>query len=93
MIHSHIKWVICFRQLPTHFWGIFSLFTEEEIHKIRNVTFYDVLVAVTSAEAADIQKNVFFWRDGKNKTYLSYIWFAAKYQGIGFLVRLYNNLC
>uniref|UniRef100_A0A667WS04 NAD(P)H oxidase (H2O2-forming) n=1 Tax=Myripristis murdjan TaxID=586833 RepID=A0A667WS04_9TELE len=41
-----------------------GLFTEEEIRKIRNVTFHDVLIAVTSAEAADIQKNVFFWRDG-----------------------------
>lgn len=32
---------------------------------IRNVTFHDVLIAVTSAEATDIQNNVFFWRDGK----------------------------
>lgn len=43
-----------------------SLFTDEEIQVIRNVTFHDVLIAVTSAEAPDIQKNVFFWRDGKN---------------------------
>lgn len=33
---------------------------------IRNVTFHDVLLAVTSAEATDIQKNVFFWKDGKD---------------------------
>ncbi|KAE8296174.1 Dual oxidase 1 [Larimichthys crocea] len=41
-----------------------GLFTDEEIQKIRNVTFHDVLIAVTSAEATDIQTNVFFWRDG-----------------------------
>lgn len=33
---------------------------------IRNVTFHDVLIAVTGAEDADIQKNVFFWKDGKD---------------------------
>lgn len=43
-----------------------SLFTDEEIWVIRNVTFHDVLIAVTSAEATDIQKNVFFWKDGKD---------------------------
>lgn len=43
-----------------------SLFTDEEIRVIRNVTFHDVLIAVTSAEDADIQKNVFFWKDGKD---------------------------
>lgn len=43
-----------------------SLFTDEEIRVIRNVTFRDVLIAVTSAEDADIQKNVFFWKDGKD---------------------------
>ena len=42
-----------------------SLFTQEEIQMIRNVTFHDVLVAVTSAESTDLQNNVFFWRDGK----------------------------
>ncbi|KAM9351638.1 dual oxidase 2 [Symphorus nematophorus] len=41
-----------------------GLFTDEEIQMIRNVTYHDVLVAVTSAEAADIQNNVFFWGDG-----------------------------
>ncbi|XP_062276975.1 dual oxidase 1 [Scomber scombrus] len=41
-----------------------GLFTEEEINTIRNVTFHDVLIAVTSAEATDIQNNVFFWKDG-----------------------------
>lgn len=44
-----------------------SLFTDEEIQMIRNVTFHDVLIAVTSAEDTDIQNNVFFWRDGKKK--------------------------
>lgn len=46
-----------------------SLFTDIEIQMIRNMTFHDVLIAVTSAEATDIQNNVFFWRDGK-KTFL-----------------------
>ncbi|XP_053175774.1 dual oxidase 1 [Scomber japonicus] len=41
-----------------------GLFTEEEINTIRNMTFHDVLIAVTSAEATDIQNNVFFWTDG-----------------------------
>ncbi|KAK5867225.1 hypothetical protein PBY51_011737 [Eleginops maclovinus] len=41
-----------------------GLFTDEEIQTIRNVNFHDVLIAVTSAEAGDIQKNVFFWKDG-----------------------------
>lgn len=46
-----------------------SLFTDMEIQMIRSMTFHDVLIAVTSAEAPDIQNNVFFWRDGK-KTFL-----------------------
>lgn len=41
-----------------------GLFTEEEINIIRNRTFHDVIVAVTDAEEEDIQKNVFFWRNG-----------------------------
>ncbi|KAI3371209.1 hypothetical protein L3Q82_023837 [Scortum barcoo] len=41
-----------------------GLFTDEEIQMIRNVTFHDVLIAVTSAERSDIQNNVFFWQDG-----------------------------
>ncbi|KAF3854959.1 hypothetical protein F7725_023014 [Dissostichus mawsoni] len=40
-----------------------GLFTDEEIQKIRNVNFHDVLIAVTSAEATDIQNNVFFWKN------------------------------
>lgn len=56
-----------------------SLFTDEEIQMIRNVTFHDVLIAVTSAEATDIQNNVFFWRDGKKKTCLLYL--SHKKQG------------
>lgn len=43
-----------------------SLFTDEEIQAIRNLTFHDVLIAVMGAEDADIQKNVFFWKDGKD---------------------------
>ncbi|XP_073688046.1 dual oxidase 1 [Garra rufa] len=41
-----------------------GLFTEEEIQAIRNTTFHDVLLDVTSAEEGDIQKNVFFWMNG-----------------------------
>ncbi|XP_013876952.1 dual oxidase 1 [Austrofundulus limnaeus] len=41
-----------------------GLFTDEEIQVIRSITYHDVLIAVTSAESADVQKNVFFWRDG-----------------------------
>uniref|UniRef100_A0A3B3DLN3 NAD(P)H oxidase (H2O2-forming) n=1 Tax=Oryzias melastigma TaxID=30732 RepID=A0A3B3DLN3_ORYME len=40
-----------------------NLFTDEEIQEIRNVTYRDVLLAVTSADATDIQENVFFWKD------------------------------
>uniref|UniRef100_A0A672S7L0 NAD(P)H oxidase (H2O2-forming) n=1 Tax=Sinocyclocheilus grahami TaxID=75366 RepID=A0A672S7L0_SINGR len=41
-----------------------GLFTEEEIQAIRNTTFHDVLLDVTSAEEGDIQRNVFFWVNG-----------------------------
>ncbi|KAM9854893.1 dual oxidase 1 [Aulostomus maculatus] len=41
-----------------------GLFTDEEMGMIRNVTFRDVLTAVTSADAADLQNNVFFWTSG-----------------------------
>ncbi|TWW76018.1 Dual oxidase 1 [Takifugu flavidus] len=41
-----------------------GLFTEEEIQKIRRTTFHRVLVKVTSAGAADLQEDVFFWKDG-----------------------------
>uniref|UniRef100_A0A671N5H5 NAD(P)H oxidase (H2O2-forming) n=1 Tax=Sinocyclocheilus anshuiensis TaxID=1608454 RepID=A0A671N5H5_9TELE len=41
-----------------------GLFTEEEIQAIRNTTFHNVLLDVTSAEEGDIQKNVFFWVNG-----------------------------
>uniref|UniRef100_A0A665WC44 NAD(P)H oxidase (H2O2-forming) n=1 Tax=Echeneis naucrates TaxID=173247 RepID=A0A665WC44_ECHNA len=41
-----------------------GLFTDEEIQAIRNTTFSDVLIAVTSAEATDLQHDVFFWKDG-----------------------------
>lgn len=58
-----LKWQFCI-----YIEVFFSLFTEEEINTIRNMTFHDVLIAVTSAEATDIQNNVFFWTDGKNTT-------------------------
>lgn len=32
------------------------------------MTYRDVLLAVTSADATDIQENVFFWKDGRNST-------------------------
>uniref|UniRef100_A0A8C7Z9T9 NAD(P)H oxidase (H2O2-forming) n=1 Tax=Oryzias sinensis TaxID=183150 RepID=A0A8C7Z9T9_9TELE len=41
-----------------------GLFTDKEIKEIRNVNYRDVLLAVTSADATDIQENVFFWKDG-----------------------------
>uniref|UniRef100_A0A8C4GI45 NAD(P)H oxidase (H2O2-forming) n=1 Tax=Dicentrarchus labrax TaxID=13489 RepID=A0A8C4GI45_DICLA len=41
-----------------------GLFTDEEIQMIHNVTFHDVLIAVTNAEDTDIQNSVFFWSDG-----------------------------
>lgn len=41
-----------------------GLFTEEEIKIIHNTTFHDVIVAVTDTKENDIQKNVFFWRNG-----------------------------
>ncbi|XP_055791016.1 dual oxidase 2-like [Salvelinus fontinalis] len=41
-----------------------GLFTAEEMEAIWNTTFHDVITAVTSAEAGDIQRRVFFWKDG-----------------------------
>uniref|UniRef100_A0A673ZAW2 NAD(P)H oxidase (H2O2-forming) n=1 Tax=Salmo trutta TaxID=8032 RepID=A0A673ZAW2_SALTR len=41
-----------------------GLFTAEELQVLRDTTFHDVITAVTSAEAEDIQRKVFFWRDG-----------------------------
>uniref|UniRef100_A0A3B4Z817 NAD(P)H oxidase (H2O2-forming) n=1 Tax=Stegastes partitus TaxID=144197 RepID=A0A3B4Z817_9TELE len=41
-----------------------GLFTDEEIQTILNITYHDILIAVTSAEAADVQDKVFFWVDG-----------------------------
>lgn len=41
-----------------------GLFSDEEIRAIRNTTFHDVLLAVTSADAEDVQKQVFFWKHG-----------------------------
>ncbi|MED6282953.1 hypothetical protein CHARACLAT_003658 [Characodon lateralis] len=41
-----------------------GLFTDEEIQTIRNVTYHDVLIAVTCAEPTDLQSNVFLWMNG-----------------------------
>lgn len=44
---------------------LYSLFTEDEIFKIRNTSFHDVLVAVTDALDNTTQKNVFQWTKGE----------------------------
>ncbi|NXV54229.1 DUOX2 oxidase, partial [Uria aalge] len=41
-----------------------GLFTVEEIRKIRNTTFRDVLAAVTYANSTDLQPHVFVWSQG-----------------------------
>ncbi|KAM8974091.1 dual oxidase 1-like [Pelodytes ibericus] len=41
-----------------------GLFSPEEISRIRNVSFHDVVLAVTSADAGDIQREVFTWVNG-----------------------------
>ncbi|XP_047244662.1 dual oxidase 2 [Girardinichthys multiradiatus] len=41
-----------------------GLFTDEEIQTICNVTYRDVLIAVTCAEPTDLQSNVFLWMNG-----------------------------
>ncbi|NXW90244.1 DUOX2 oxidase, partial [Alopecoenas beccarii] len=41
-----------------------GLFTVEEAQEIRNTTFRDVLIAVTSASPADLQPHVFVWSEG-----------------------------
>uniref|UniRef100_A0A8C7NUL3 NAD(P)H oxidase (H2O2-forming) n=1 Tax=Oncorhynchus mykiss TaxID=8022 RepID=A0A8C7NUL3_ONCMY len=41
-----------------------GLFTAEELQALRTTTFHDVIAAVTSAEPEDIQRKVFFWKDG-----------------------------
>ncbi|NXV17470.1 DUOX2 oxidase, partial [Cepphus grylle] len=41
-----------------------GLFTVEEIGKIRNTTFRDVLAAVTYANSTDLQPHVFVWNQG-----------------------------
>lgn len=53
-----------------HLANIFRLFTDEEIQTIRNLKYRDVLIAVTSAEPTDLQKNVFLWTDGNNSAHL-----------------------
>ncbi|XP_063053867.1 dual oxidase 2 [Engraulis encrasicolus] len=41
-----------------------GLFTEEEIMSIRQTSYHDIIIAVTTAQKGDIQKNVFFWKNG-----------------------------
>ncbi|KAK0139023.1 Dual oxidase 2 [Merluccius polli] len=41
-----------------------GLFTESERQAILNMTYHDVLVAVTGAEASDVQQHAFLWKDG-----------------------------
>ncbi|XP_076863360.1 dual oxidase 1 isoform X2 [Brachyhypopomus gauderio] len=41
-----------------------GLFTEEEIQAIRNTSYHDIILSVTSAESGDVQKNLFFWLNG-----------------------------
>ncbi|XP_067871236.1 dual oxidase 2-like [Heterodontus francisci] len=41
-----------------------GLFTAKELEAIWDTTYVDVLLATTSAEPQDIQRNVFFWKDG-----------------------------
>ncbi|XP_063786038.1 dual oxidase 1-like [Pseudophryne corroboree] len=41
-----------------------GLFNVDEIAKIKNTSFHDVILAVTSAEVGDIQKKVFTWLEG-----------------------------
>ncbi|XP_010004248.1 PREDICTED: dual oxidase 2 [Chaetura pelagica] len=41
-----------------------GLFTEEETEQIRNMTFHDVLVAVTSGNSTVLQPHVFVWSQG-----------------------------
>ncbi|KAJ3596396.1 hypothetical protein NHX12_002803 [Muraenolepis orangiensis] len=41
-----------------------GLFTDSEIRAIRDVTYHDVLVAVTGVEAGDVQQRAFLWNDG-----------------------------
>ncbi|XP_069723286.1 dual oxidase 2 isoform X3 [Phaenicophaeus curvirostris] len=40
-----------------------GLFTVEEVRGIRNITFHDVLAAVTRTDPADLQPNVFVWSE------------------------------
>ncbi|KFO80860.1 Dual oxidase 2 [Cuculus canorus] len=41
-----------------------GLFTVEEVRGIRNITFHDVLAAVTRTDPADLQSHVFVWSEG-----------------------------
>ncbi|XP_053317810.1 dual oxidase 1-like [Spea bombifrons] len=41
-----------------------GLFTSNEISQIRNTSFHDIILAVTSADPGDIQRQVFTWVNG-----------------------------
>ncbi|XP_022920959.2 dual oxidase [Onthophagus taurus] len=41
-----------------------DLFTDEEIDQIRKTTLYDVIVKSTTINPEELQKDVFFWKDG-----------------------------
>lgn len=44
----------------------FRLFSRDEILKIRDIRFKDVLLASTQIASDEIQENVFFWKEGFN---------------------------
>ncbi|KRX26639.1 Dual oxidase 1 [Trichinella nelsoni] len=41
-----------------------KLFTEEEIQEIKNVRLYDMIIQTTGIKPNEIQKDVFFWKNG-----------------------------
>ena len=43
---------------------IIRLFTEAEINEIKSTTFRDVMINATDITDAEIQKDVFYWRNG-----------------------------
>ena len=46
--------------------SVCSLFNHSEIEALRKVKYHDVLVAVTGAEAGNVQEHVFLWMDGQS---------------------------
>ncbi|KAK5639843.1 hypothetical protein RI129_010654 [Pyrocoelia pectoralis] len=41
-----------------------EIFTEDEVEQIRKITLWDIIVNTTDIEPSDIQRNVFYWKDG-----------------------------